>query len=90
MDKEWLEESINGEAQSKFESKFENISFDDDQIHQAYQAIQKTDEWKNFKKLMIESYANNIAQNWLDEMALSSEQGLKDIIRYEVKNNAGI
>lgn len=81
MDKEWLEESINGEAQINFESKFENISFNNEQIHQAYQALQKTDEWENFKKLMIESYANNIAQNVLDEMALSSEQELKDIIR---------
>ena len=81
MGKEWLEESINGEAQINFESKFESISFDDEQIHQAYQALQKTDEWENFKKLMIESYANDIAQNALDEMALSSEQGLKDIIR---------
>lgn len=81
MDKEWLEESINGEAQINFESKFENISFDNGQTRQAYQALQRTDEWENFKKLMIESYANNIAQNVLDEMALSSEQELKDIIR---------
>ncbi|NRO84138.1 hypothetical protein IMAU10149_00710 [Lactobacillus helveticus] len=78
MDKEWLEASINGQAQINFESKFENIPFNNEKIHQAYQAIQKTDEWKNFKKLMIESYANNITQNarWF-----SSEKGLKAIIR---------
>lgn len=68
MDKEWLEESINGEAQINFESKFENISFDNEQTRQAYQALQRTDEWENFKKLMIEDYAKSITQNILHKM----------------------
>lgn len=76
MNKEWLEESINGEAQINFESKFENISFDNEQVRQAYQALQRTDEWENFKKLMIENYAKNITQNVLHKM-----EGLKDIVR---------
>lgn len=79
MDKEWLEEAINGEAQINFESKFEDISFDsfdNEQTRQAYQALQRTDEWENFKKLMIESYAKNITQN-----VLHKREGLKDIVR---------
>ncbi|MDH5099778.1 hypothetical protein OQI87_01130 [Lactobacillus kefiranofaciens] len=76
MNKEWLEESINGEAQINFESKFEDISFDNEQTRQAYQALQRTDEWEDFKKLMIEDYAKNITQNVLHKI-----EGLKDIVR---------
>lgn len=76
MDKDWLEQSIRGEAQINFESKFENISFDDEKVRQAYQALQRTTEWNNFKKLMIDNYAKNITQNIIHKM-----EGLKDIIR---------
>lgn len=85
MDKEWLEESINGEAQMKFEQKFENIPFDDEKIRQAYQALKKTDEWDNFESLMIDKYAKEITANILHKL-----EGLQGIIRDAGENNASI
>lgn len=76
MDKEWLEEAINAEAQLHFESKFESISFDNEQICQAYQALQKTSEWENFKKLMIKNYTKNIAQNIAHKIGKSTSRNV--------------
>lgn len=76
IDKDWLEESINQEAQLKFAARWENAEFDSSEARQAFQAIKNTNEWKTFKKVMTKAYEKTITSNVLNQL-----QGIKNLIR---------
>ena len=56
IDKDWLNEAISGQAKTEFESKFENLPpqlSGDDSVRMNFQALIKSDEFKNFKESVL-------------------------------------
>lgn len=72
-----LQDLIDQQAHTAFDSKFDNDwDLETSEARQAFQAIKNTDEWKAFKKVMIQAYEKAITSNVLNQL-----QGIKNLIR---------
>lgn len=76
MDKDWLIERINEEAEQCFEKDFENLTIDDDGANQLFSKVKQTEEWSAFKTKMIEFYKKEIEQNLFHKL-----EGLEELVK---------
>lgn len=80
MTNNWLENAIHNQAQDKFDRIWRDSMTGMDNFSPAtrvnYQALQNTNEWKDFRSSMIADYEQQITRNVLHNM-----EGIKDLIR---------
>lgn len=76
MDKDWLIERINEEAERCFEKDFESLTTDDGGANQLFSALKQTEEWSSFKSKMIELYKKKIEQNLFHKL-----EGLEELVK---------
>lgn len=76
MNKDWLINQINEEAERCFEKDFESLTTDDSGANQLFSALKQTDEWSAFKSKMIELYKKKIEQNLFHKL-----EGLEELVK---------
>lgn len=78
IDKDWLNEAIKGQAETEFGSKFENLPpqlSGDDSVRMNFQALIKTDEFKNFKESVLPVLKKQHTQEILQQL-----EGVKELL----------
>ena len=75
MDKDWLINQINEEAERCFEKDFESLTTDDSGANQLFSKVKQT-EWSAFKSKMIELYKKQIEQNLFHKL-----EGLEELFK---------
>lgn len=70
-----LEDLIAQQAINTFEVKWDN-TFEKPELRQAFNDVKNTEEFKDFREMMINEYQKNITRNVLNNL-----QGLKDLIK---------
>lgn len=76
MDKDWLTNQINEEAERCFEKDFESLTTDDSGANQLFSTLKQTAEWSSFKSKMIELYKKKIEQNLFHKL-----EGLEELVK---------
>lgn len=76
MDKDWLINKINEEAEQSFEKDFEDLSTSDSGANQLFLKVKQTEEWSAFKTKMIELYKKEIEQNLFHKL-----EGLEELVK---------
>lgn len=76
MNKDWLINQINEEAERCFEKDFESLTTDDSGANQLFSKIKQTKEWSAFKSKMIELYKKQIEQNLFRKL-----EGLEELVK---------
>lgn len=76
MDKDWLIDQINEEAERCFEKDFESLTTDDSGANQLFSTLKQTAEWSSFKSKMIELYKKKIEQNLFHKL-----EGLEELVK---------
>ena len=76
MDKDWLIDQINEEAERCFEKDFESLNTDDSGANQLFSTLKQTAEWSSFKSKMIELYKKKIEQNLFHKL-----EGLEELVK---------
>lgn len=76
MDKDWLIDQINEEAERCFEKDFESLTTDDSGANQLFSTLKQTEEWLAFKSKMIELYKKKIEQNLFHKL-----EGLEELVK---------
>ena len=76
MDKDWLIDQINEEAERCFEKDFESLTTDDRGANQLFSKVKQTEEWTAFKSKMIELYKKKIEQNLFHKL-----EGLEELVK---------
>ena len=76
MDKDWLIDQINEEAEQCFAKDFESLSAHDSGANQLFLKVRQTEEWSAFKSKMIELYKKQIEQNLFHKL-----EGLEELVK---------
>lgn len=76
MNKDWLIDKINEEAERCFDKDFESLTTDDSGANQLFSKVKQTKEWSAFKSKMIELYKKQIEQNLFHKL-----EGLEELIK---------
>lgn len=72
-----LQDLINQEAHSAFDSKFDNDwDLESEDARLAFQALKNTDEFKKFRDAMIKQYKQEITKRFLNSI-----ENIKEIIK---------
>lgn len=70
-----LQDLIAQQAINTFELKWDN-TFEKPELRQAFKDVKNTEEFKDFREMMINEYKKDITRNVLNNL-----QGLKDLIK---------
>lgn len=76
MDKDWLINQINEEAERCFDKDFESLTTDDSGANQLFSKVKQTEEWSAFKTQMLKLYKKKIEQNLFYKL-----EGLKELVK---------
>lgn len=76
MNKDWLINRINEEAEQCFEKDFESLTTDDSGANQLFTKVKQTAEWSAFKAKMIELYKKQIERNLFYKL-----EGLEELVK---------
>lgn len=76
MDKDWLINRINEEAEKCFKKDCESLTTDDDGANQLFSKVKQTEEWSAFKSKMMELYKKQIEQNLFHKL-----EGLEELVK---------
>lgn len=76
MDKDWLINKINEEAEQCFKKDFESLTIDDSGANQLFLKVKQTEEWSAFKTKMIELYKKEIEKNLFHKL-----EGLEELVK---------
>lgn len=77
IDKDWLNEAIKGQSETEFGQKFESLPpqlSEDDSIRMNFQALLKTDEFKNFRESVLPVLKKQHTQEILRQL-----EGVKEL-----------
>lgn len=70
-----LQDLITQQAINTFELKWDN-TFEKPELRQAFKDVKNTEEFKDFREIVINEYKKDITRNVLNNL-----QGLKDLIK---------
>lgn len=76
MNKEWLINQINEEAEQCFAKDFDSLTTNDSGVNQLFSKVKQTEEWSAFKNKMIELYKKEIEQNLFHKL-----EGLEELVK---------
>lgn len=76
MDKDWLINQINEEAERCFEKDFESLTTDDSGANQLFSKVKQTEEWSAFKSKMIKLYKKKIEKKLFHKL-----EGLEELVK---------
>lgn len=76
MDKDWLIDQINEEAEQCFEKDFESLTTDDSGANQLFSKVKQSEEWSAFKTKMLKLYKKQIEQNLFHKL-----EGLEELVK---------
>lgn len=76
MDKDWLINRINEEAEQCFAKDFETLTISDSGANQLFTKVKQTAEWSALKTKMIELYKKEIERNLFDKL-----EGLEELVK---------
>lgn len=76
MNKDWLINQINEEAERCFDKDFESLTTDDSGANQLFSKVKQTEEWSAFKTQMLKLYKKKIEQNLFYKL-----EGLKELVK---------
>lgn len=76
MDKDWLINQINEEAEQCFAKDFESLTTLGSGANQLFSKVKQTEDWLAFKSKMIKVYKKKIEQNLFHKL-----EGLEELVK---------
>lgn len=76
MNKDWLINRINEEAEQCFAKDFETLNISDSGANHLFTKVKQTAEWSALKTKMIELYKKEIERNLFDKL-----EGLEELVK---------